>query len=49
MPTAASGSNSAFWYSFDYGMIHFIAFSLEQPYGPTDPQGLQECLAIQIW
>ena len=39
MPTWGSGSNSSFWYSFDYGMIHFIAFSVEQPFNSTDPQG----------
>ena len=41
MPINASGSESPFWYSFDYGMIHFIAFSVEQPFNSTDPQGLE--------
>ena len=40
MPTAASGSNSPFWYSYNYGNVHFIAFSIEQPYGKEDPQGI---------
>ena len=40
MPTAASGSNSPFWYSYNYGNVHFIAFSIEQPYNQTDPQGI---------
>ena len=39
MPTSASGSDSPFWYSYDYGNVHFIAFSIEQPYNITDPQG----------
>jgi hypothetical protein len=39
MPTAASGSDSPFWYSFDYANIHFVAFSIEQPFNVTDPQG----------
>ena len=40
MPTNASGSDSPFWYSYDYGNVHFIAFSIEQPYNITDPQGM---------
>ena len=27
-------------YSFNYGNVHFVAFSVEQPFNLTDPQGL---------
>lgn len=39
MPSVSSGSDSPFWYSYDYGMIHFIAFSIEQNYSIDSPQG----------
>ena len=30
MPTNASGSGSPFWFSFDYGPVHFLSYSCEQ-------------------
>uniref|UniRef100_A0A6B2L5Y2 Purple acid phosphatase n=1 Tax=Arcella intermedia TaxID=1963864 RepID=A0A6B2L5Y2_9EUKA len=38
MPGAQSGGNGNFWYSFDYGLVHFLCFSTEHPYLPGTPQ-----------
>lgn len=37
MPTTG-GSGSPFWYSFNYGPVHFLAFSTEHAYARGSPQ-----------
>ena len=37
MPTAASGGGP-FWYSWDHGPIHFVAFDIDQPYAAGTAQ-----------
>lgn len=44
MPSAESGGTGNFWYSFDYGMTHFVQFDTETDLGhgliaPDSPQG----------
>lgn len=37
MPATASGSRAPFWYSHDYGMVHFLWLSTEHDYYPGSP------------
>ena len=44
MPSAESGGTGNFWYSFDYGMTHYVQFDTETDLGhgliaPDSPQG----------
>lgn len=39
MPTQ-DGGNGNFWFSYDYGSVHFTSLSTEQPYTPGSPQWL---------
>jgi len=41
MPAAESGGLENFWYSFDYGMVHFVTFNTETdfPHAPDEPGG----------
>lgn len=49
MPGAESGGTGNFWYSFDYGQVHFVQFNTETDFGnglagpedaaPNGPQG----------
>jgi len=38
MPSAQSGGNGNFWYSIDYGKVHFLFFSSEADFGPGSVQ-----------
>jgi hypothetical protein len=38
MPGPESNGNDNFWWSLDYGHVHFIAFSTEHPYTQGTPQ-----------
>jgi len=38
MPGNESGGNGNFWWSLDFGFIHFISISSEHPYSPGTPQ-----------
>lgn len=38
MPGAQSGGNHNFWWSINYGNIHFTMLSTEHPYSPGSPQ-----------
>ena len=38
MPNNASGSNSPFWFSFDYLGVHVLAFSSEHDFSPNSTQ-----------
>lgn len=38
MPYERSGGNGNFWYSFDFGNVHFTSMSTEHPYGENSPQ-----------
>jgi len=38
MPGIQSGGEGNFWYSIDYGTVHFTFFSTEHPYQPGSPQ-----------
>jgi len=42
MPYEESGSNTNMWYSFDYGMVHFVSISSETDYdkAPEGPRTL---------
>ena len=39
MPSEQSGGLENFWYSWDYGMVHYIQFNTETDVGlkPSDP------------
>ena len=39
MPGEETGGVTNFWYSFDYGLAHFISFTSETdyPYSPSNP------------
>jgi len=41
MPSEESGGLGNFWYSFDYGMVHFVIFNTETdfPNAPDEPGG----------
>ena len=41
MPSRESGGLGNFWYSFDYGMVHFVVFNTETdfPNAPDEPGG----------
>lgn len=44
MPSADPGGTGSFWYSFDYGMVHYVQFDAETDLGhgltaPDSPQG----------
>src|SRR5579871_2527630 len=41
MPSKDSGGLGNFWYSFDYGMVHFVVFNTETdfPNAPDEPGG----------
>lgn len=44
MPSAESGGTGNFWYSFDYGMTHYVQFDTETDLGhgliaPDSPEG----------
>ncbi len=47
MPAGSSGSNGVFWYSFDYGPVHFTIFSAEHNFTQGSEQfaWLQQDLA----
>jgi len=38
MPSKLSGGRGNFWYSFDYGNVHFTMMSTEHDYKPGSPQ-----------
>jgi len=38
MPGAQSNGNGNFWFSYDYGNVHWTYMSTEHPYGPGTPQ-----------
>jgi hypothetical protein len=38
MPGEQSGGEGNFWYSIDYGTVHFTFFSTEHPYDVGTPQ-----------
>lgn len=41
MPAAESGANAMnMWYSFDYGLAHFIMLDTETDIGPKSPEGI---------
>jgi len=40
MPGQQSGGNGNFWFSFDYGNVHFTSLSTEHTYSPGSPQWL---------
>ena len=40
MPYAESGSSSNMWYSFNYGLAHFVALNTETDYKGA-PEGLR--------
>ena len=47
MPNSESGGKNNMWYSFDYGMVHFIQFNTETDLGngligPDEPKGKSE-------
>eukprot|EP00698_Gefionella_okellyi_P004423 TRINITY_DN14081_c0_g1_i1.p1 TRINITY_DN14081_c0_g1~~TRINITY_DN14081_c0_g1_i1.p1 ORF type:complete len:477 (-),score=88.35 TRINITY_DN14081_c0_g1_i1:13-1287(-) len=46
MPAVESRSNTSFYYSFDFGLIHFVAMSTEHPYdvGSVQYEWLQQDL-----
>lgn len=45
MPGAEVGGQSDFWYSFDYGLAHFISFDGETDYADSPSQSFQDDLA----
>ena len=38
MPVVGSGPNAPFYYSFDYGPVHFLSYSSEHDFGPGSEQ-----------
>ena len=38
MPTATPLREGNYWYSYDHGPIHFLAYSTERDYAPGSPQ-----------
>jgi hypothetical protein len=46
MPSAQSGGLGNFWYSFDYGMVHYVQLDTETDLGhgfiaPDEPNGVE--------
>jgi acid phosphatase type 7 len=41
MPSQSSGGLENFWFSWDYGMVHFVQFNTETdfPHAPDEPKG----------